>query len=328
MLTSTPINYSAYSNQTSFKENTEVVKNAVNNIAETVCKSKSGKYQPMVDKLAELQSQISYICSLLRVNNWFDASNVREEDKQFYDNYIANLEALKKEKKKIIAEMVDPLLKQYENLPDGYRERIIDGEEAGSTWGGYYFNEEELDNRINDMRIYESPERKAALKELETAKKEMNLIRYNAEVKKHTSEFKALCDAIKNAKNANDAWEIYNKKLKPLHKKWGDFLASVGYPKGSKAAETKELNKIFEIWHMLIARSEAEKLYSATNTPTMQHASRVGRRMYNPRVISDSMRRLEKIFAAIENGKWDPIAAKETILAELQQAPKDSSLKK
>ncbi len=144
-------NFQLKNNAIMFRANTKPIGEALQKTA-----SKSGIYQVYVDKLAELQKEIEYGCYLLRQipHNWCDPKSASDANRDICIRYHKNVDKLKNEKKKIITEMVDLLLKKekYKDLPKGYRDRIIDGEEAGSTWQGYYFNEKQLDKRIANMK--------------------------------------------------------------------------------------------------------------------------------------------------------------------------------
>ena len=149
MNTVSPIGVNTY-NGLNFKSKAKKAGTLFNNAV-----SKSGEYQVYVDKLMDLQREIENNCYLLRQipHTWCDPSSVSAADRPRYDKYLLKIKQLINEKKKVIAEMIDPLLRKekYRYLPKDYRERIINNEEAGSTWKGYYFNEKELDQRIADM---------------------------------------------------------------------------------------------------------------------------------------------------------------------------------
>lgn len=144
-----PINYQPMVNSNvNFQANSSTVKKAAEGV------SKSGVFQAAVDKLASLQSEIEYGCSLLRLNNWFNPANVSESDKAIYELYQSKLANLQQQKK----EVIDGMLKQvkqnekYKNLSDDCMEHIREHIHCGSTWGGFYFNEESINKIIAGMK--------------------------------------------------------------------------------------------------------------------------------------------------------------------------------
>ena len=136
-------------NTITFKANTKPISEAVEKVT-----SKSGIYQTAVDKLAALQSEIEYGCSLLRLNNWFNPENIRESDKAIYDMYQAKIKNLEQKKK----EVINGILKQiredarYKDLSDNCMKRIEEHIDCGSTWDGFYFNDESINKIIANMK--------------------------------------------------------------------------------------------------------------------------------------------------------------------------------
>lgn len=210
-----------------FKASTKPIGEAVENVA-----SKSGIYQAAVDKLAALQSEIEYGCFLLRQipHNWCNPDSASEPSRAICKQYHAKIEELTKEKKKIIAEMVDPLLQQekYKGLPKGYRERIINDEEAGSTWRGYFFNEKELDQRIAKMKEWDrtAPEREAKEQIYKQAEKTQYVTSqklndlYNSEAAKRRN-------AEKVAFNENTDFTAWFEQQEQSNKSWDEFCKKI-----------------------------------------------------------------------------------------------------
>lgn len=116
--------------------------------------SKSGIYQAAVDKLAALQGDIEYSCALLRINNWFNPANVRESDKAVYDLYQSKMANLKKQKKEVIDEMIKQVKQddRYKNLSDECIDLIREHIDCGSTWPGFYFNDESINKILARMK--------------------------------------------------------------------------------------------------------------------------------------------------------------------------------
>ena len=144
-------NFQLTNNAIMFRANTKPIGGALQKNV-----NKSGIYQVYVDALAELQYQIEYGCYLLKLipHNWNEPKSAIGVNRDICIRYHAIVDKLINEKKKIIAEMVDSLLKKekYKDLPKEYRERIIDNEESASTLKGYYFNEKRFNKIITDMK--------------------------------------------------------------------------------------------------------------------------------------------------------------------------------
>ena len=113
--------------------------------------SKSGRFQPFIDRLADIQRDISYGLSLLRLNDWFNPINVREEDRALYDEYTSRIEKLEQQKKEVIDEMIEQIKQddKYKDLSEKDLRHIRDHIDAGSTRYGFYFNDESINNIIN-----------------------------------------------------------------------------------------------------------------------------------------------------------------------------------
>ena len=134
------------------KNNAIMFRASTKPICEAVEKAagKSGIYQAAVDKLATLQRELEYGCSLLRLNNWFNPANVRESDKAIYEMYQSKIKNLKQKKK----EVIDGMLKQiredarYKDLSEDCMKRIEEHIDCGSTWSGFYFNDESISKII------------------------------------------------------------------------------------------------------------------------------------------------------------------------------------
>lgn len=116
--------------------------------------NKSGIYQAAVEKLAVLQRELEYGCSLLRANNWFNPRNVQESDKAIYEIYQSKIKNLEAEKEKVI----DGIMKQikenpkYNDLSEDCLKIIREHIRCGSTWGGFYFNDESIMKIIERMK--------------------------------------------------------------------------------------------------------------------------------------------------------------------------------
>lgn len=112
--------------------------------------SKSGRFQPFVDRLADIQHDISYGLSLLRLNDWFNPVNVREEDRALYEEYTSRIEKLEQKKKEVIDEMIEKIKQddKYKHLSEKDLRRIRDEIDAGSTRYGFYFNDESINKII------------------------------------------------------------------------------------------------------------------------------------------------------------------------------------
>ena len=125
---------------------------AVTGVAQKV--SKSGAYQAFVERLAGIQGELEYGCSLLRVNNWFNPKNVRESDKAVYEIYQSKIKNLEAEKEKVIDEMMKQIKENpnYRNLSDECMKNIREHIHCGSTWGGFYFNDEIIMGIIQSMK--------------------------------------------------------------------------------------------------------------------------------------------------------------------------------
>ena len=116
--------------------------------------NKSGVYQAAVEKLATLQRELEYGCSLLRVNNWFNPRNVQESDKAIYEIYQSKIKNLEVEKEKVIDGMMKQIKENpnYRNLSDDCMNKIRQHIDCGSTWGGFYFNDESIMKIIERMK--------------------------------------------------------------------------------------------------------------------------------------------------------------------------------
>jgi hypothetical protein len=116
--------------------------------------NKSGVYQAAVEKLAALQRELEYGCSLLRANNWFNPRNVQESDKAIYEIYQSKIKNLEVEKEKVIDGMMKQIKENpnYRNLSDDCMKNIRQHIDCGSTWGGFYFNDESIMKIIERMK--------------------------------------------------------------------------------------------------------------------------------------------------------------------------------
>ena len=110
--------------------------------------NKSGVYQAAVEKLATLQRELEYGCSLLRANNWF---NFNKATNEIYQSKIKYLEV---EKEKVIDGMMKQIKENpnYRNLSDDCMKNIREHIYCGSTWGGFYFNDESIMKIIERMK--------------------------------------------------------------------------------------------------------------------------------------------------------------------------------
>ena len=136
--------------QTNFKGLKDIFrKKQVSEVAQKTA-GKSGIYQAAVDKLAALQRELEYGCSLLRLNNWFNPENIRESDKAIYEMYQSKIKNIEQKKK----EVIDGMLKQiredarYKDLSDNQIKRIEEHITCGSCWDGFYFNDESISKII------------------------------------------------------------------------------------------------------------------------------------------------------------------------------------
>jgi hypothetical protein len=115
---------------------------------------KSGRFQSFVDRLADIQHDISYGLSLIRLNDWYNPSNVREEDRALYEEYTSRIEKLEFQKKEVIDEMIEKIKQddKYKDLSEKDLRDIRDHIDAGSTRHGFYFNDESI-NKIMKKNI-------------------------------------------------------------------------------------------------------------------------------------------------------------------------------
>ena len=113
---------------------------------------KSGRFQPFVDRLADIQHDISYGLSLMRLNNWYNPSNVREKDRALYEEYTSRIEKLEQQKREIIDEMIEQIKQddKYKDLSEKDLRYIRDHIDAGSTRYGFYFNDESINKIIKN----------------------------------------------------------------------------------------------------------------------------------------------------------------------------------
>ena len=131
-----------------FKASTKPIGKTVGSIA------KSGKYQAAVDKLAALQKEIEYGCSLLHVNKWLKPEDVRISDIAIYEIYQSNIKNLEQQKKEVIEGMLKQIREdeRYKDLSEGCMERIKEHIRCGSTWPEFYFNDESINRIIAGMK--------------------------------------------------------------------------------------------------------------------------------------------------------------------------------
>ncbi len=120
---------------------------------------KSGRFQSFVDRLADIQHDISYGLSLIRLNDWYNPSNVREEDRALYEEYTSRIEKLEFQKKEVIDEMIEKIKQddKYKDLSEKDLRDIRDHIDAGSTRHGFYFNDESI-NKIMKKNIWQNRE--------------------------------------------------------------------------------------------------------------------------------------------------------------------------
>ena len=113
---------------------------------------KSWRFQSFVDRLADIQHDISYGLSLIRLNDWYDPSNVREEDMALYEEYTSRIEKLEQQKKEVIDEMIEKIKQddKYKDLSEKDLRHIRDHIDAGSTRYGFYFNDESINKIIKN----------------------------------------------------------------------------------------------------------------------------------------------------------------------------------
>ena len=141
-------NYRNY-NTVMFRASTKQIGKTVQNAT-----GKSGIYQAAVDKLADIQRELEYGHSLLRVNNWFSPADVKESDKAIYEMYQSNIKKLEQQKK----EVIDGMLKQikenarYKDLSNDCMKLIKEHIDCGSTWEDFYFNDKSINKIIANMK--------------------------------------------------------------------------------------------------------------------------------------------------------------------------------
>ena len=84
----------------------------------------------------------------------FNPINVQESDKAIYEIYQSKIKNLEVEKEKVIDGMMKQIKENpnYRNLSDDCMKNIREHIDCGSTWGGFYFNDESIMKIIERMK--------------------------------------------------------------------------------------------------------------------------------------------------------------------------------